>query len=152
MEQCMCQCVWIYFLAALFVYFETPMYHVCVADGVRDKDKTLLMATLANIATVRDNTYHLMRHVWNDVQEDWPFYTEQDRQMLKRWLLVLLIISKPTKDKIIWSIHSHCFSTQLFVKEGWGGTLKFLQNLLKKLCFSLVKSQDYHYNCTVNIH
>lgn len=56
----------------------------CFAEGVKDKDKALLMATLANIATVRDNTYHLMRHVWNDVQEDWPFYTEQDRQMLKR--------------------------------------------------------------------
>lgn len=56
----------------------------CFAEGVKDKDKALLMATLANIATVRDNTYHLMRHVWNDVQEDWPFYTEQDRQKLKR--------------------------------------------------------------------
>lgn len=33
---------------------------------------------------MRDNTYHLHRHIWNDVQEDWPFYSEQDRQMLKR--------------------------------------------------------------------
>lgn len=31
-----------------------------------------------------DNTYHLHRHIWNDVHEDWPFYTEQDRQCLKR--------------------------------------------------------------------
>lgn len=33
---------------------------------------------------MRDNTYHLHRHIWNDVQEDWPFYTEQDKQTLKR--------------------------------------------------------------------
>lgn len=33
---------------------------------------------------MRDNTYHLHRHIWNDVQEDWPFYEEQDRQTLKR--------------------------------------------------------------------
>lgn len=58
---------------------------VVVAEGIRDRDKTQLMSTLSSIASVRDNTYHLMRHVWNDVQEDWPFYTEQDRQMLKRY-------------------------------------------------------------------
>lgn len=33
---------------------------------------------------MRDNSYHLHRHIWNDVHEDWPFYTEQDRQSLKR--------------------------------------------------------------------
>lgn len=27
----------------------------------------------------------LHRHVWNDVHEDWPFYTEQDRATLKRY-------------------------------------------------------------------
>lgn len=39
---------------------------------------------LKQIAQMRDNTYQLQRHVWNDVQEDWPFYTEQDRAMMKR--------------------------------------------------------------------
>jgi hypothetical protein len=55
-----------------------------VSEGIKEKDRAHLMSTLASVATVRDNTYHLMRHVWNDVQEDWPFFTEQDRQMLKR--------------------------------------------------------------------
>lgn len=32
-----------------------------------------------------NNTYHLHRHMWNDVHEDWPFYTEQEKQMLKRY-------------------------------------------------------------------
>lgn len=39
---------------------------------------------LRSLASMRNNTYHLVRHVWNDVQEDWPFYSEQDRAMLKR--------------------------------------------------------------------
>lgn len=43
------------------------------------------MNTILSVATIKDNTYHLMRHVWNDVQEDWPFYSEQDKQMLKRY-------------------------------------------------------------------
>jgi hypothetical protein len=36
------------------------------------------------VAVLRDNTYQLIRNIWNDVQEDWPFYTEQERQLLKR--------------------------------------------------------------------
>ena len=43
------------------------------------------MNTIMSVATVKDNTYHIMRHIWNDVQEDWPFYSEQDKQMLKRY-------------------------------------------------------------------
>lgn len=39
---------------------------------------------LKQVAYMRDNTYHLHRHIWNDVQEDWPFYTEQERTMLRR--------------------------------------------------------------------
>ena len=26
---------------------------------------------------MKDNTYHLHRHLWNDVSEDWQFYSEQ---------------------------------------------------------------------------
>ena len=33
---------------------------------------------------MKDNTYHLQRHMWNDVSEDWQFYSEQERQCMKR--------------------------------------------------------------------
>ena len=33
---------------------------------------------------MKDNTYHLLRHIWNDVSEDWPFYTEEERQSFRR--------------------------------------------------------------------
>ena len=33
---------------------------------------------------MKDNTYHLQRHIWNDVSEDWPFYTEEERQQFRR--------------------------------------------------------------------
>lgn len=39
---------------------------------------------LKQVAFMRDNTYHLHRYVWNDVQEDWPYYSEQEKAMLKR--------------------------------------------------------------------
>ena len=31
---------------------------------------------------MKDNTYHLHRHLWNDVSEDWQFYSEQVRTQL----------------------------------------------------------------------
>ncbi len=33
---------------------------------------------------MKDNTYHLHRHIWNDVSEDWPFYSEEERQAFRR--------------------------------------------------------------------
>ncbi len=33
---------------------------------------------------MKDNTYSLLRHLWNDVSEDWPFYSEQERQSFRR--------------------------------------------------------------------
>lgn len=54
------------------------------AEGVRDRERACIGTLLKSLSFIRDNTYHLHRHLWNDVHEDWPFYTEQDRQSLKR--------------------------------------------------------------------
>ena len=53
-------------------------------EGIREKEKNVIATILKQIAFMRDNTYHLLRRVWDDVQEDWPFYTEQEKTMLKR--------------------------------------------------------------------
>lgn len=57
---------------------------VSLAEGVRDRERACIGTLLKSLSFMRDNTYHLHRHLWNDVHEDWPFYTEQDRQSLKR--------------------------------------------------------------------
>lgn len=54
------------------------------AEGVRDRERACIGTLLKSLSFIHDNTYHLHRHLWNDVHEDWPFYTEQDRQSLKR--------------------------------------------------------------------
>jgi len=75
--------------------FHAPPYTLCkkafkfsksrfVPDGLRDRDRNSLTTVLMQVAVMRDNTYQLIRHVWNDVQEDWPFYSEQEKQLLKR--------------------------------------------------------------------
>ena len=55
-----------------------------VADGIREKDKKNITGYLKQVSFLKDNTYHLQRHMWNDVSEDWQFYSEQERQCMKR--------------------------------------------------------------------
>lgn len=42
------------------------------------------MTLLKQVAAMRDNTFQLHRYLWNDVQEDWPFYSEQERTTMRR--------------------------------------------------------------------
>ena len=54
------------------------------SDGLREKEKKELFLMVKQVSTMKDNTYHLQRHIWNDVSEDWPFYTEEERQLFRR--------------------------------------------------------------------
>uniref|UniRef100_A0A336LSU4 CSON015243 protein n=1 Tax=Culicoides sonorensis TaxID=179676 RepID=A0A336LSU4_CULSO len=71
-------------LLALRPYKKPEIYLKLQTDGIKDKEKNCVATVLKQISFMRDNSYHLHRHIWNDVQEDWPFYSEQDRQTLKR--------------------------------------------------------------------
>ena len=42
------------------------------------------MGILGSVSDTKDNTYVLKRAFWNDVSEDWPFYTEEERQSFRR--------------------------------------------------------------------
>lgn len=55
------------------------------SEGLKERDKTAIGTLLKTVSYMRENTYHLHRHLWNDVHEDWPFYSEQERQTLKRY-------------------------------------------------------------------
>lgn len=57
------------------------------AEGLKEKDKKLIMPVLSAIGLMKDQAYHLARHVWNDVHDDWPFYTDQEKQILKRYVV-----------------------------------------------------------------
>ncbi|XP_020292406.1 RNA polymerase II elongation factor Ell isoform X2 [Pseudomyrmex gracilis] len=69
---------------ALRPYKKPELYDRINKEGLREKEKPIMSTILRQVAYIRDNTYHLNRHIWNDVQEDWPFYNEQERAMLKR--------------------------------------------------------------------
>ncbi|KAJ6646750.1 RNA polymerase II elongation factor Ell [Pseudolycoriella hygida] len=71
-------------LLAVRPYKKPELWSKISNEGVREKDKLNMSLHLRSIASMKGNTFYLNRHVWNDVQEDWPYYTEQDRQTLKR--------------------------------------------------------------------
>jgi len=53
-------------------------------DGVKEKDKKNISNILREVSECKSNSFDLKRTMWNDVSEDWPFYTEQDRAALRR--------------------------------------------------------------------
>ncbi|XP_055316484.1 RNA polymerase II elongation factor Ell isoform X2 [Sitodiplosis mosellana] len=71
-------------MLALRPYKKPEIYSKITNEGVRNSERACIGTLLKSLSFMRDNTYHLHRHLWNDVHEDWPFYTEQDRQSLKR--------------------------------------------------------------------
>jgi len=55
-----------------------------IGDGLREKEKKELFPVVKQVSIMKDNTYQLQRHIWNDVSEDWPFYTDEDKQAYRR--------------------------------------------------------------------
>uniref|UniRef100_A0A4Y0BKA6 OCEL domain-containing protein n=1 Tax=Anopheles funestus TaxID=62324 RepID=A0A4Y0BKA6_ANOFN len=53
-------------------------------DGVRKEEMKCTQQILKTISSSRDGVLILHRNIWNEVQDDWPFYSEQDRQAVKR--------------------------------------------------------------------
>uniref|UniRef100_A0A182NNF8 OCEL domain-containing protein n=1 Tax=Anopheles dirus TaxID=7168 RepID=A0A182NNF8_9DIPT len=53
-------------------------------DGVRKEEMKCTQQILKTISSTRDGVLILHRNIWNEVQDDWPFYSEQDRQAVKR--------------------------------------------------------------------
>lgn len=53
-----------------------------------------MTSILKQISHLKDNAFHLNRAVWNDVREDWPFYTESERQALKRLFFTYFLYNK----------------------------------------------------------
>jgi RNA polymerase II elongation factor ELL len=71
-------------MLAVRPYKKAELLAVLKQEGVRDCDKPHLSETLNSISTLRDNLHYLAKSVWNDVQEDWLFYTEQEKQLVAK--------------------------------------------------------------------
>ncbi|XP_015191577.1 PREDICTED: RNA polymerase II elongation factor Ell-like isoform X2 [Polistes dominula] len=71
-------------LLAVRPYKKPELYDRINKEGIKERERSSVTTILKQVAFMRDNTFHLHRYVWNDVQEDWPYYTEQDKAIMKR--------------------------------------------------------------------
>lgn len=73
-------------LLAIRPYKKPELLARLMKDGIKEKDRKSLSSILTQVATMKDNTYTLAKHAWSEIQEEWPFYSDSDRQLLKRRL------------------------------------------------------------------
>lgn len=69
-------------LLALRPLKKIELHDRLTKEGLRGGSS--MTTVLKQVAHMKDNTFHLNRNMWNEVNEDWPFYTETEKQLLKR--------------------------------------------------------------------
>ncbi|XP_050294216.1 RNA polymerase II elongation factor Ell [Anthonomus grandis grandis] len=69
-------------LLALRPFKKYELHERLTKEGLRGASS--ISQVLKQIANLKDNCYYLNRNIWNEVNEDWPFYTETEKQILKR--------------------------------------------------------------------
>ncbi|CAH1134472.1 unnamed protein product [Ceutorhynchus assimilis] len=69
-------------LLALRPFKKIELHDRLNKEGLRGQNS--MSTILKQIASMRDNCFYLNRNLWNEVNDDWPFYTEMEKQILKR--------------------------------------------------------------------
>nr|CAH7717406.1 unnamed protein product [Callosobruchus chinensis] len=69
-------------LLALKPFKKIELHDRLMKEGLRERNG--VTPVLKQIAHLKDNCFHLNRSLWSEVHEDWPFYSESERQILKR--------------------------------------------------------------------
>lgn len=71
-------------LLAVKNYKRLELINRLHSDGIKEKDRRQMTSVLMSVSQVKENLHHLSRHLWNEVHEDWPFYTEKEKEAVKR--------------------------------------------------------------------
>ncbi|XP_011190387.2 RNA polymerase II elongation factor Ell-like [Zeugodacus cucurbitae] len=70
-------------LLALKPFKKLELYARLQKEGLRKAEQSVIGNILREIAQLRQNVYSLKNYMWRDVNENWPYYTEQEQQQLK---------------------------------------------------------------------
>ncbi|XP_077554894.1 suppressor of Triplolethal [Haemaphysalis longicornis] len=71
-------------LLALRPYKKPELLARLMKEGIKEQDRKGLSAVLTQVAVLKDNSYCLARHAWNQVCDDWPYYTPEEQELVKR--------------------------------------------------------------------
>ncbi|KAJ8982334.1 hypothetical protein NQ317_009450, partial [Molorchus minor] len=69
-------------LLALRPFKKIELLDRLTKEGLRERNS--VTSVLKQVSNINDNCYILKRPLWNEVHEDWPFYSESEKQILKR--------------------------------------------------------------------
>ncbi|GFU11193.1 RNA polymerase II elongation factor ELL2 [Nephila pilipes] len=53
-------------------------------EGVREKDKNKLTSILPQISVLKGNIYYLANYLWNEVQDNWKFCTQEELEIIRK--------------------------------------------------------------------
>lgn len=71
------------------------------SDGITNIDKkSKINDCLLSVANFKNNAYDLKPHMWNEVQEEWPFYSQEERKTIERRKAENLIPPTSLKEAI----------------------------------------------------
>ncbi|XP_058805746.1 RNA polymerase II elongation factor Ell [Phymastichus coffea] len=71
-------------ILALRPYKRPELFDRIHQEGLKEQDKKLVSSVLKQVARMRSNAYHLNSGAWNEIQDDWPFYSDEERAIMKR--------------------------------------------------------------------
>lgn len=59
-------------------------------DGLSDADRkefsTFILEDIA-VLNQKDARYTLSKHAFSEVKQDWPFYSEQEKEIIRKWVV-----------------------------------------------------------------
>ncbi|GFR29082.1 RNA polymerase II elongation factor ELL2 [Trichonephila clavata] len=53
-------------------------------EGVKEKDKNKLTSILPQISVLKGNIYYLANYLWNEVQDNWKFCTQEELEIIRK--------------------------------------------------------------------
>lgn len=55
-----------------------------IAEGIREKDRKGIHAILSQVGALKGNVYSLTNYLWNEVQENWKFCTQEELEIIRK--------------------------------------------------------------------
>ena len=64
----------------------------------------MITKVLHSVAEFRNNAFELRRTMWREVREEWPFFSEEERSLVRRWgqICRILYFEENLLDTFIW--------------------------------------------------
>ena len=71
-------------LLAVRSYKKLEIHSRITKEGCIEKDKRNIIASLMSVTSYANNNYQLLTEFWEEVKEDWSFYTDSEKSLVRQ--------------------------------------------------------------------